>query len=209
MALLQKRGLEADVGRLDPLDPDDVHEFGAEPPHHQVVGSFVLVGFPRVGVDVREEEADLLLRQGVQADAFGDDVSDEFVVPLAARLVGGFVGVREEDPAAALAAGRALDLVELPELDAVVAEVDLEDLPIALAEELLEPPYLAQDRGGTLLGYQKAELEAELRVGDGEDRLLVARLALDGIVLPDVFAQAPPRRASRSRRRCGRASSRR
>ncbi len=75
---------------------------------------------------------------------------------------------------AALSAGRALDLVEFPELDAFVAEVDLEDLPIALDEELLKPPSLAQDRGGDLLGYQEAELEAELRVGDSEDRLLVA-----------------------------------
>ena len=188
MALLQERRLETDIRGLHPLDPDDLHELGAEPPYHQVVGSFVLVGLPHVGVDVREEEIDLLLRQEVQADALGDDVSDELVVPLAARLVGGLVGVREERLAAALTAAIVLDLVEPPELDAVVAEVHLEDLPEALAEKLLEASDLLQDRGGALLRYEEAELEAELRVGDGQDGLLVGHLALDGVVLPDVGA---------------------
>ncbi len=190
-ALLQEGGLETDIRGPHPLDPDGLHELGAEPPYHQVVGSFVLVGFPRVGVDAREEEADLPLGQGVQADAFGDDVSDELVVPLAARLVGCLVGVREEDPAAAPAAGGALDLVEPPELDAVVAEARLEDPPVALPEQLLELPDLPQDGGGALLRDEDAELEAELRVGDGEDRLPVADLALDGVVLPDVPAGVP------------------
>ena len=144
MVLLQKRRLKADVRCLHPLDPDDLHELGAE-----------------------------------------------LVVPLAARLVGGLVGVREEDPAAALAAGWALDLVELPELHAVVAEVHLEYPPVALAEQLLELSDLPQHGGGALPGDQEAELEAELRVGDGEDRLLVARLALDGVVLPDVLPRVP------------------
>ncbi len=188
MALLQKRGLEANVSRPRPLDPDDLHELGAEPPCHQVVGSFVLVGLPGVGVDVREEEADLLLGEEVHAGALRDDVPHELVVPLAARLVRGFVGVREEDPAAGGPVAGVLDFVEFAELHAVVAEVHLEDPPVAVAEQPLELSDLPQDGGGALLGDREAELEAELGVGDGEDRLLVARLALDGVVLPDVLA---------------------
>ena len=126
-----------------------------------------------------EERLDLGLGEPVERPSLRYDVADELVVPLAGCLVRRPIGVGEERPDAPF-----LDLVEPRELRPVVAKVALEDGGVIRPEELPQEGQLPQDRSGVALRDQEAELEPELGVGYGEDRLPVRGLPPGRAALP-------------------------
>ena len=126
-----------------------------------------------------EEELDLGLGEPVERPSLRDDAPDEFAVPLAGCLVRRPIGVGEGRPDAPF-----LDLVEPRELRPVVAQVAPEDAGVIRPEELFQKGQLPQGRLGVALRYQIAELEPELGVGYGEDRLPVRGLPPGRVALP-------------------------
>ncbi len=75
-----------------------------------------------VGVDVREREVRLLLRERVERDALGEDLADDLVVALDLGLLVGVHRVAEEDPRPALPVLVELDAGGVRELRSAVGE---------------------------------------------------------------------------------------
>ena len=88
-----------------------------------------------VGVDVREREVRLLLRERIEGHALGEDLADDLVVALELRLLVGVHRVAEEDPRPALAVLVELDPRRVRELGAAVGEDHREELREELRAE--------------------------------------------------------------------------
>ena len=136
---------------------------------------------------MREHVVDRVLGEAIKALALGDEVADELVEAFAFGLVGGPVGVGEEGGAELFPTFVGLNPEEKGEFDPIVAEVDRENLHENFVPDGIPNGLDGPDDGerGALVD-EAAELEAELREGDGQDDLPILLHPNQGIVLDDV-----------------------
>ena len=154
---------------------------------HGPMGLRIALRPPDVGVDVGEGGIEVRLGEAVEAFPFGEDVSDQLVVPLRLRLVVGPHRPRVEGLDGDSAAGhRLLDLPVVVELGPVVGEAGLHRERLARAR-LRDGPHRLEDglpgRFRPAFVYEQPDLEVGLRPGDGENRLRILGFADDGVEL--------------------------
>ena len=163
-------GLEDHLLRVDLRDVELRGRALAVEELEDVVGRLVPLRVADVGVDVREREIGLVLRERVEGDALGEDLPDNLVVALDLRLLVGVHGVAEEHPRALRAVLALLDARWAGELRAAVREDDREEPREQFVPELrVQPVEHGDDILRALVGDEDADHEARVEPEEGEE----------------------------------------